>query len=689
MGSWTAVLHQQAGRLVASAILAVAVTACAGARQPPPERPDAAGTPTPASANSSVGGEQQRTTPAGATFTVPTGWVVRSQDENYWLDKPGAVLTIGLYESRADTADSAVLEAMRELWPGFTRDVDIAATALPREGWALGRDYRFHASPSENRVVAALVLSQRPTGPFTVVALSADRAALGRRSADVERIYGSVRPPGYRSESFAGRLARKLDAVRVSELADFVERARVRARIPGAALSLVQDGKVIFEGGFGQRELGKENAVGPDTRFLIGSTSKTLTTTLLAKLVDEGRFGWQTPAATVYRAFRLASPELTQRVQMRHLTCHCTGLPTQNAEWWFEFDRASPRSIVEFLSDIQPTTPFGETYQYSNNLAAAAGYLAGHALYPQRELGEAYDLAMQTRVLSPLAMDRTTFDFELALSGDHASPHEPDVHGRLSVATMAVNYSAVPMRPAAGAWSTARDLARYLQFELASGLLPNGQRHVSTAALAPRYEAYVKVRPNVAAGLGVNRSTRSGVSVIHTGGVMPGFTSYLMWLPEHGVGAALLSNATAGIRLESGLRRKLLELLFDGQPEAETIVAAEIDGFHEWVQSSLSDWSAEPNPSVIAALAPHYQSRALGDLRVRAFGAHTYFDFGGWRAPVASRRNPDGSTTLAVIAPGIPGFEFNVAEREGKRALVVIDHQHEYVFVEAPERTEN
>src|SRR5204863_251310 len=76
---------------------------------------------------------------------------------------------------------------------------------------------------------------------------------------------------------------------------------------------------------------------------------------------------------------------------------------------------------------MQPTSKFGEMFQYSNPMAAAAGFIAGHVLYPDLELGAAYDRAMQSNVFDPLGMTSTTFDFKRALAGDHAMPHAPDV----------------------------------------------------------------------------------------------------------------------------------------------------------------------------------------------------------------------------------------------------------------------
>jgi hypothetical protein len=75
-------------------------------------------------------------------------------------------------------------------------------------------------------------------------------------------------------------------------------------------------------------------------------------------------------------------------------------------------------------------------------------------------------------------------------------------------------------------------------------------------------------------------------------------------------------------------------------------------------------------------------SSELGTLRVRAPDGATIFDFGNWRSAVASRRNDDGTTSFISIDPTISGFNFVVGERDGKRALIVRDAQHEYAFVE-------
>ena len=252
--------------------------------------------------------------------------------------------------------------------------------------------------------------------------------------------------------------------------------------IPGVGLSLIDGGKVVFEGGLGVKALGMPDPVDADTLFPAASNTKAMTTLLLAELVDENKLRWDQPVTEVYPEFRLGDAETTRQVLVKHLVCACTGLPRQDFEWFFNYGTATPASSLASLATMQPTSRFGEAYQYSNVMAGAAGYVAASVVNPGQELGAAYDEAMRSKVFEPLGMTRTTFDFANAMSGNFASPHGDDVDGKTTLARMDNNYSVVPVRPAGGMWTSARDLSKYLQMELALGVLPDGTRLVSRRA---------------------------------------------------------------------------------------------------------------------------------------------------------------------------------------------------------------
>jgi len=164
---------------------------------------------------------------------------------------------------------------------------------------------------------------------------------------------------------------------------------------------------------------------------------------------------------------------------------------------------------------------------------------------------------------------------------------------------------------------------------------------------------------------------------------MAGFKSDLMFLPDYGVGAVLLTNSDTGGMMLRPLMRRLLEVLFDGKPEAAGNVDAAAANYKAALAKERERLIVPADPALIANLAPHYTSAALGEINVRKAGGATAFDFGEWKSTVASRKNDDGTVSFITIDPAVTGFEFVVTERSGKRALVIRDGQHEYFFTES------
>src|SRR5205085_3192951 len=148
----------------------------------------------------------------------------------------------------------------------------------------------------------------------------------------------------------------------------------------------------------------------------------------------------------------------------------------------------------------------------------ATGFIAGHVLFPDLELGAAYDRAMQQVVFAPLGMKSTTFDFARAQAGNHAEAHAPDIDGKPAHALMDVNYAVIPLRPAGAAWSSVRDMLRYISMELNEGLLPNGKRYIPAEPLLERRVAQVHIGKDETYGMGLEVDTTYGEPVVHHGG---------------------------------------------------------------------------------------------------------------------------------------------------------------------------
>jgi len=632
-----------------------------------------------ARAREQLASDTSRTTADGATFIAPAGWWIETLPKVIILITEGNS-RIALVDVHQKDADSAVKRAWTEARLDLKWALKLATDAPGREGWDSFRNYDYEVSPNEQRVVGAQAAKRGDA--FTVVIFDLDLAVAEKRGGQIASVFDHLQPPGFRRESFAGKKPRPLDPERIAKMKDFIEKARAALHVPGVAISLYQEGKVLFEGGFGVRELGQPTPVDAETLFMIASNTKSMTTLLLATLVDEGKLTWDTPVAAVMPDFKLGDPETTKQVLIKHLVCACTGLPRQDFEWLLEFQKATPASELALLATFQPTSKFGELFQYSNPLAAAGGFVAAHIIFPGRELGAAYDEAMAQRVFGPIGMTSTTFDFQKALAGNHASPHAWDIDGVTAAAEMGINYAIIPLRPAGGAWSNAKDMMRYLRMELGRGVLPNGQRVAAEANVVKRREQQIKIGNDLSYGMGLEVDRKWGIPVVHHGGSLFGYKSDMFYLPEHDVAAVILVNSDEGGSMLGPFGRRLLEVLFDGKPEAEEDIAVAAKNLKAAVVKERSRLTIPAGRPAADKLAPRYTNASLGEIAVVRAGAETRFDFGEWKSAMASRKNDDGTTALVTLVPGFTGLPFVIDDKDGHRTLTLRDAQHEYVFTE-------
>ncbi len=619
------------------------------------------------------------TTVAGHTFVAPAGWTVTVNGKATIVEAPEGDSRIVFVDVAATDPDAAVAEG----WAAYKADakwpLKAKTDASDKDGWTQRKSYVYQTSPNEKRSVTAGTMVHGDQRLVWIYDMSNPVAET--RGAQVALIFGRLFPKGYSRETFAGKKAHTLDAARIQELGAFIERGLEQLGVPGASLALVQDGKVVFAGGFGVKELGKSEKPDGDTLYIIASNTKAMTTMLLGRLVDQKKITWKTPVTKLLPQFKLGDADTTSKVLVEHLICACTGLPRQDYEWLLEFANATPASALATLGTMQPTTKFGEMFQYSNPMAAAAGYVGGHVLFPNEELGAAYDKAMQAEVFGPLGMTSTTFDFKKALASHHAAAHALDIDLKPALAVMEANYSIVSVRPAGGAWSSVKDVIKYVQMELSKGLLPDGTRYASEAVLKERLEPKVWIGKDVSYGMGLQVDNTYGTPVVRHGGSLIGYKSDMMWLPEHGVGAVVLTNGDPGGAISANFRRKLLEVLFDGKPEADNDLAAGAKSMKARIAAERKLLTVPPDPAEVAKLASRYANPALGEIAVTK-GDKTVFDFGEFKSDVASRRNPDGTVSFLTTVPGFIGLELVVGHAAGKRTLTFRDAQHEYTFTE-------
>jgi len=617
-------------------------------------------------------------TASGTQFTAPKSWTLTGGGTLTVLTAPeGDVHVTAVDVTGAETGRDAVARAWLAYQPSFKRVVSRSIDLPARDGWDAIAVVGYETSPAEHVGVQGYALRKGAT--WTVLLLEGNAATFEKRGAQIGLIIQSARPGGYVRETFAGRTPHRLDAQRIAALTSFITASMDQLHVPGTAIALIDHGKVVFEGGFGVRNVSTAQPVDANTLFMVASNTKGMSTLLLSELVDQGKLRWDEPVVDVYPSFRLGDAATTKSVLVKHLVCACTGLPRKDFEWIFTSTPQTPvTKTFDFLAATAPTSKFGEVFQYNNLMATAAGYIGGHVAFPAMDLGAAYDRAMQTMVFDPLGMRNTTFDTAKALVSDHADPYGFDVDGKTAPDNFAIDAAIAPYRPAGGAWSSVHDMTRYVQNELALGMLPNGRRLVSEKNLLQRRERTVAIGESGWYGMGLMSDGTYGVTVVHHGGDLPGYHSDWFAIPDAQVGAVILTNADQGAGIRDPFMRRILEVLYDGKPEAAEDVATSAKRLFDSVALQRAKLTVPAASDAAARLAASYTSPDLGPITVIRDAGGLTFKFTAFSSRMATRKNDDGTTSFITIDPGNQGFAFVLGT--DTRNLTLRDGQHVYVF---------
>jgi CubicO group peptidase (beta-lactamase class C family) len=621
-------------------------------------------------------------TQTGATFTVPEGWTEHAAGALVVLDPAETDTHVAIVDiKRATDAKSAGAAAWELYRSGVSHSFKLLTANPPRNGWDEQAVIHYETSPNEHLTIYSI--ARRKGTTWTIAIIDGSESTTEKRSAAIEQMLTSLRPAGFVRETFAGRTAHRLDPIRVASLLDFVRHSAAELNVPGVGVALIDHDKIVYEGGIGVREMGKSAPVDAHTLFMIASNTKSMSTLLLAELVDEDRLRWDEPVVEAYPLFRLGREATTKQVRIRHLVCACTGLPSKDFEWGFTTTAKTPSShTFDLLATTEPTSGFGEVFQYSNLMAAAAGYVAAHIVHPERELGAAYDAAMQEKVFGPLGMRDTTFSMPMALAADHASPHGKDLDGKLQFASLDIAYAVAPFRPQGGAWSSPHDMILYVRNELAQGVLPSGRRLVSAANLLERRKRGVPIGEDQWYGMGLVEDATWGVSFIDHQGDIPGYHSDFFVIPNAQVGAVILTNSENGHVMLRPFIRRLLEILYDGQAEAVQDLETRAEQMEAERIELRRRVMVPPTPADLAKLASVYENPDLGKLIIEKHSSSVRVRAVAWSSAVAARHNEDGTTSLISTEPGFDWLNLVVESRNGIRTLTTADGQHTYKFTE-------
>lgn len=619
--------------------------------------------------------------PPSASFTAPADWKASSEAGLTRYAAPEANFTLTVVEvGQAADARAAVAAAWARAKPGFAPIPQLVNPAGAGDGWDERFSFSYEIPPAEGLV--RIASAQRAGSGWTVLLIDGAMATYAKRSAAVGQVQQSLRPAGYAPENFAGKPVHQLTPDRVAALRQFVADSAKALGVPGVGLAFIDGGKVVWQGGVGVRALGSSEPVDEHTKFMVASNTKGMATLLLSILADDGKLRWDQKVVDLYPQFRLGSDEVTKSVEVRHLVCACTGLPRKDFAFILAEPGAPASDTFVQLAQTMPTSKFGELFQYNNLMASAAGYLGGALSYPGMELGAAFDKAMEARIFGPLGMKDTSFDFQRGMAGNWAQPHGMGLDGRTYLLSNDFNATVYPHRPAGGAFSTAADMAQYALLELTKGVGPGGKRVVSEANITERRKRGVPVGENMWYGMGLFDRVAWGVPVVTHGGTLQGYHSNFYALPDAGIGAVILTNADPGAAMLGPFLRRLMEVVYDGRPEAAADIAAAAARQQTQAAARKARLTLPGDPAVIAGVASRYRSPEGLIVSISQKNGQPWLKAGFIEGPFATRKNADGSVSIVSSGPGLVGFDAQVGTNDGVRTLTVRDAQHDYVYAE-------
>jgi len=425
-------------------------------------------------------------------------------------------------------------------------------------------------------------------------------------------------------------------STKIQNIRDFIREKLSEWHTPGLAVAIVQNGEVILSEGFGYRDLEGQLPVTTETLFPIASISKSFTTTVMGLLVEEGKLNWDQPVRSYLPEFAMHEATATERVTPRDLVCHRTGLPSSIlALLNQDSDRAE---YVKRVKHMLPVHDFRSNFEYQNVTFTVAGHLAGEAA------GTTWEELVQERIFKPLGMKDSCLTIaELKKSKNHALPYDYQQEQGI---TRTDYMNCERMGPAAGINSTLEDMTQWLLLQLNRGKVGE-QQVVAETSLNELYTPQMTIKaplfwserykeiPSTQYGLGWFVEPYHGYKRIQHGGNLSGFTTWMSFLPDEGLGIVILANRTWS-QVPMILEGYIYDLLLDKPITDWNARAATMNlykTFADFDQQLLPTRKIDTTTThPLEELAGGYESLAHGALQVHLANGELRLQVGGYEA---------------------------------------------------------
>lgn len=412
--------------------------------------------------------------------------------------------------------------------------------------------------------------------------------------------------------------------INLYQLEQRAERIVAARQSVGVALAIVEGSEIVYARGFGTTSIEDGGTpVTPNTLFAIGSISKTLTATMVMRLVEQGKLDLDRPVVDYLPGFQFSDPTLGAQVTLRHVLSHTTGLPAAGKDFGPRDPDALRRFVYADLARYRFFAPPGRLYFYSNTVIVLAGHIA------EAVTGQYYEDLMAELVFAPLGMERATFDRLVAMTYPLALAHERGEDGVMRTRHRFTDN--VDGNPAGFGIASTLDLARLAGMYLSGGQA-DGTQFLTPESVAEMQRPYAECHTYATEthyGLGWFVGSYKGVRAVRHGGMLESYNCYLNLFPERNLSVVLQCN-------------------YDGEGAVHGLVEALCDELLDVRQGHRRPRPIEPDQTVWEQHVGTYLSGNSGQVTVRVAGDALLLERGDERTPLVA---VEGGLFLAGTTP--------------------------------------
>lgn len=460
----------------------------------------------------------------------------------------------------------------------------------------------------------------------------------------------------------------------------YVQKALTDWQIPGVAVCVIKDGKVVVMKGYGVKEMGTTNKVDENTLFMIGSNSKAFTATALAMLAEDKKLSLDDHVIKWLPTFKLYDPWVTKEANIRDLLCHRLGFETFQGDFMYFDSDLTTAEVLEKLGKVKPLYSFRSRWGYCN-----AAFMTAGEIIPKAS-GKTWAEYIKENIFTPLEMNNT-----LALSKDIlTATNKATAHTVALGVLKKIPYGNIDnLAPAGSISSSITDMSHWVLAHLNFGKY-NDKQVIPQGAITQTWT------PNSILGNGGHRFNRAHFSlyglgwfmdeysgrkiVSHTGGVN-GFVTSVTLVPEEKLGIIVLTNTDAN-RFYESLKNEILDaylglpyrnysqLHFDNYKKGVRKNAQHLKNMHDTIAMN------RPTTLPLASYAGNYEHDVYGKMTIASENGKLIARFEHHKGRFATLEPLGGNRFIATFNEslfGIQEWPFTTADGKVKSVTVTVD----------------